>query len=488
MTGHMTLLFKGHNWPAQQTHVATTLANCRICQQWNLATRFYQELRSKNASAPWDHIQMDFLTSLDPTPEGHTVVCVLVDIFTGFAVLIPQKTKLAEETMDGLFALFGILGIPKIIQSDSDPSYMADLMQAFLAKLRIHHITSTPYHHQAMGKVESMVAIVSNCVRKTLSEVGGTWLRCLPPVALAINARITSLTGTSPFSLMLNRSPTHMESFVPLPLPGEGASEKQLSDWMRQQRQALAEIYPAVLARIKANQERQHIAFARIHPMVSAAEEDLPEGTLVMLLDPNYKAMNKNEPPYEGIYRITARDPKGAYTLVDETGRTLHRNVDREWLKVLSGAISDSPQDANMYFVQDILDHKKDPKTRLDLYKVRWAGFGPDHDEWLPAADIGGSLVRRYLQSVNRLPPLTKHTASTYRASAQGTHRHTSDIEKNSGASQRVSHKRKQTDTHSTSSQETKLQRYPTNTRPPSPQKLLPTTIRVADFRGRARH
>ena len=172
---------------------------------------------------------------------------------------------------------------------------------------------------------------------------------------------------------------------------------------------------------------------------------------------------------------------------MDETGRTLYWNV----VKVLSGAISDSPQDANMYFVQDILDVKKDPKTRLDLYKVRWAGFGSDHDEWLPAADIGGSLVRRYLQSVNRLPPPTKHTASTYRASAQGTTqgtpRHTSDIEKDSGATQRVSHKRKQTDTHSTSSQDTKLQRYPTDTRPLSPRKLLPTTIRVADFRGRAR-
>ena len=145
---------------------------------------------------------------------------------------------------------------------------------------------------------------------------------------------------------------------------------------------------------------------------------------------------------------------------MDKTGRTIHRNVDREWLKVLSGAISDSPQDANMFFVQDILDHKKDSQTILDLYKVRWTGFGSDHDEWLPAADIGVSLVRRYLQSVNRLPPPTKHTAATYRASPQGTLRHTSDIEKTRGATQRVFHKRKQTDTQSISSQEAKLQRH----------------------------
>ena len=72
-----------------------------------------------------------------------------------------------------------------------------------------------------------------------------------------------------------------MDSYVPLPVDGA---------------QALAEIYPAVLARIKAHQKRQHLAFARTHPVVSVAEKDLPEGTLVMHIDSNYKAINKNEP------------------------------------------------------------------------------------------------------------------------------------------------------------------------------------------------
>ena len=110
-----------------------------------------------------------------------------------------------------------------------------------------------------------------------------------------------------------------------------------------------------------------------------------------------------------------------------------------------------------MYFVHDILDHKKDPKTKHDLHKVRWAGFGPYNDDWLPAADIGELLVRRYLQSVNRLPPPTKHTAATYRVSAQGTFQHTTDTEKASGEIQRVSHKRKQADAQSTFSQESKI-------------------------------
>ena len=90
---------------------------------------------------------------------------------------------------------------------------------------------------------------------------------------------------------MLNRSPAHPDSFIPL--PPTGASEQHSSQWMSQQRQALADIYPAVLARIKANQERQH-------PMVATGDKNFPEGTLAMLLDPNNKAMNTNEPRTRG--------------------------------------------------------------------------------------------------------------------------------------------------------------------------------------------
>ena len=300
-----------------------------------------------------------------------------------------------------------------------------------------------------------------------------------------------------------------MESFVPLPLPEEGASEQQFSQRMSQQRQALAEIYPAVLARIKANQERQHVAFAKTHPMVTTGEKNLPEGTLVMLLDPNYKAMNKNEPPYEGIYRVTTQDEKGAYTLVDKTGRTLHRNVNREWLKVLTGAVSDAPQDANMYFVQDILDHKVDPKTKLDSYKVRWAGFGPEH-EWLPASDIGGSLVRRYLQTVTRLPGPTKHTATSYRTAAQDSlpstnvthmvdrpksHKRKAPVATHPQPAINLtqvtdrpkSHKRKIPASRSPPPTRTTTSRGNSHTTERSPTESTSSSIRVHDYRGRAR-
>ena len=37
-------------------------------------------------------------------------------------------------------------------------------------------------------------------------------------------------------------------------------------------------------------------------------------------------------------------------------------------------------------------------------YLVRWTGFGPDSDSWVPALDIEDSLVQAYLASRSRLP------------------------------------------------------------------------------------
>ena len=174
------------------------------------------------------------------------------------------------------------------------------------------------------------------------------------------------------------------------------------------------------------------------------------------------------------------------------------------------GSNWDAPQDANMYFVQDILDHKVDPKTKLDLYKVRWAGFGADHDEWLPASDMGGSLVRRYLQTVSRLPGPTKHTAVSYRTAAQDPYTstsvsHTVDRPKShkrkvpaavhpqsaTGLTQVTdrpkSHKRKIPVSRSPPPTRTASSLGNSHTTDRSPTELTSSSIRVHDYRGHAR-
>lgn len=62
---------------------------------------------------------------------------------------------------------------------------------------------------------------------------------------------------------------------------------------------------------------------------------------------------------------------------------------------------SDSPDDEESYEVEQIVDHKVSYRTgkKEYLYKVRWAGYGPDDDKWLsPESFDGLEMIEEYHQ------------------------------------------------------------------------------------------
>ena len=48
------------------------------------------------ADGPWDHIQIDCSTHLAKSKDGYTALLVIIDVFTGFVILIPIRTTSAE--------------------------------------------------------------------------------------------------------------------------------------------------------------------------------------------------------------------------------------------------------------------------------------------------------------------------------------------------------------------------------------------------------
>ena len=129
----------------------------------------------------------------------------------------------------------------------------------------------------------------------------------------------------------------------------------------------------------------------------------LPAGTMVMLFDE--LRSSKNEPPYVGPYRITGRNLRGAYDLVDSVGGKFHRDVTIDKMKIIPGSIPqpDSPNALN-YYVDALLAHKLEPDKQSYLYLVRWAGLDPIEDSWIPAHCIEDSLVRKYTAALTVLP------------------------------------------------------------------------------------
>ena len=391
-----------YHWRGMLEDIREVLQRCEVCQRWNLAIRYFHEMRSNQADQPWTHIQFDLITSFDVTPDGYAYCLVVVCMFTGFTVLLALRTKTALEHIIRLWKLFCVIGLPKIIQSDNEPTFVSALMKGFYDRLRALNITSTPYNHRALGKAESSVKTVSNCTHKLLSQCGGTWKELMPSANLSININIAELNGVSAFNLMFNRSPNLDDSDLVRIMPDIGASDQDRMKWIAHQKKVLSDIFPAVTARQVAQHFRQKLTFDASHNVIKN-DLSLPVGTMVMLFDE--LRTSKNEPPYVGPYRVTGRNIRGAYDLVDTVGGKFHRDVTIDKMKIIPGSIPepDSPN-ALDYYVDALLAHKLEPEKQSYLYLVRWAGLDPIEDSWVPAHSIEDSLVRKYMAALSVLP------------------------------------------------------------------------------------
>jgi hypothetical protein len=142
-------------------------------------------LKSITAALPWDHLQMDIITSF-PSADGWSYILVLVDVFTGYVVLRPLQTKTTAEITRTLRDVFSHLGIPKIVQSDNDGSFLATAFSEFLDSQGITQMGVTSYQHRELGIAESMVKIASSTIRKQVAILGLRWPDLLPQVTLQI--------------------------------------------------------------------------------------------------------------------------------------------------------------------------------------------------------------------------------------------------------------------------------------------------------------
>ena len=105
----------------------------------------------------------------------------------------------------------------------------------------------------------------------------------------------------------------------------------------------LSEIFPAVNARQVAMHYRQKLTYDASHHVLKD-NASIPTGTMVMLRDE--LRSNKNDPPYLGPYRITGRNIRGAYDLVDSVGGAYHRDVCIDRMKIIRSSIplEDNPK------------------------------------------------------------------------------------------------------------------------------------------------
>ena len=96
--------------------------------------------------------------------------------------------------------------MPRILHSDQGQNFESTILKQILKAFGVFKSHTTAYHPQGDGMVECFTRSLLQLIRPYM-EKEADWEQHLPLVLFAYRSAIDSLTGTSPFLLMLGRKP-----------------------------------------------------------------------------------------------------------------------------------------------------------------------------------------------------------------------------------------------------------------------------------------
>ncbi len=389
-----SLYADGYWWLRMRRDIDIELKNCDACIRYVVTRHGYHPAEAITALLPGDHIQIDCSVHLPETPEGYGVLLHGIDVFTGLIVLlVPLKNSEAETIALELVKLFALIGIPKILQSDNGPEFVNKIVAKLTELMGIDHRLITPYHPEADGKVERSVGTTTMIIKKLLHGSNQHWNLFVPFAQLTFNNKISSLTGSTPYSLFFGRKMNELRDYTAI---GEQNPQPiDLNNWTTHQEKIVSLIYPAVNDRIKLLKSDM---VQRLNKHRRLLTGTIPKGAIVMVRDPNRQ--NKFEAKYIGPYTVLRRARNGAYVLKDNTGDLFDRHVTADQLKLISKQArrTDIEDAGKIYTVEKILDHEKDEDHPGKYwFKLLWKGY--PEPEWIHQdAFIETDMIAKYFR------------------------------------------------------------------------------------------
>jgi hypothetical protein len=212
-------------WPDMPKDVAHYVATCDSCQR--------VKPRNSNESGllqplpvphdTWRSVSLDFVTSLPPSTEGYTAVCVFVDRLSKMVRLAPCHDTITAEQCADLFIshVFRSHGVPRELVSDRDTRFGSEFWAALTTQLGVTRAMSSAFHPQTDGQTERVNRAMEDVLRHFIDPSQATWARLLPIVEFAINDSWQESVQAIPFVLNYGRRPALPLDWI---LRGEGAA------------------------------------------------------------------------------------------------------------------------------------------------------------------------------------------------------------------------------------------------------------------------
>jgi transposase InsO family protein len=395
-------------WPRMRKHIEQYVKTCPVCQRIKADRRkpagLLQPLPVPEVA--FESIAMDFVTDL-PVCKGFDAVWTVTDRLTKLVHFIPVTKSIGSQELADLFMqhIFRQHGMPRSIVSDRDGRFLNPWWQQFVSGLGTKAQMSTAFHPCTDGQSERTNQTMEQVLRGFVDARQQNWVTLLPMLEFAYNNSVHASYGNTPFYLLYGVHPrAPIDEALQLP-----NAASPLND-------AHAEHRAAVMLAQQLLRDAQKQYAAQYNRRRRAVQFE--KGQLVLLNAKNLSwpegVSKKLVPKFLGPFKIAA--VLGAVNYRLELPSTLqvhpvfHVSLLKEWLPsdVQLFPEARDPQnepppvvpDDNQFTVEALVaGPSRIGGGAVQFYKVRWQGYGREHDKWVRADDIHPELIEEYERS-----------------------------------------------------------------------------------------
>ena len=160
-------------WPGMNAEVRNQIKQCSICNEFQAKNQKLPMQSHKLPDRPWSRVAEDQfkLHSQD--------YIVLVDFYSDFIEVKKSEESTSSSVVEFVKEQFSRYGIPDSLGTDNGAQFSSQEFCQFALDWEFVHVTSSPHHHKANGKVESALKTAKSLIKKTLKDNRDPWLALL---------------------------------------------------------------------------------------------------------------------------------------------------------------------------------------------------------------------------------------------------------------------------------------------------------------------
>jgi hypothetical protein len=333
-------------------------------------------------------VAMDFVGTLRPD-NGFDLILTITDHLGADIRIIPTQTDINAEDLAVLFFdhWFFKNGLPTEIMSDRDKLFISRFWKALTALCGVKLKMSSSYHLESDGSSERTNKTINQSLQYYVERSQRGWVRALPRIHFNMMNTVNASMGFSNFQLHLGRSPRLIPPLVPTELPEDLRSAASKAEEMISQIQT--DVLEAQDNLLQAKIFQEHYA-----NMNRGKEFVFVVGDMVMLSTFNRrreynkkgdKQAAKFFPHWDGPYKVVATHVANNATLFPTCEHSR------------PGPIL-TPNGLKEHEIDQVIDSRA--HSHGYQYLVRWKGYGPEDDEWLPGCLLEDcKVLDRWLES-----------------------------------------------------------------------------------------